>query len=311
MAFVLADRVKETASAPGTGTVTLLGAATGYQSFSAGIGASNTTYYTIADQTGSNWEVGYGTIGAGGTTLARTTVLASSNSGSLVNFSSGTQDVWCDYPASKAAYGLTAGTGISVTPGAGTLTLANTGVTSVTGTAPVVSSGGTTPAISMAAATTSVNGYLTSTDWNTFNSKLSTAVTSAVAGTGISLSGSTGAVTITNSAPDQTVSLTGGTGISTSGTYPNFTITNTGTSSLVATVYGVGAYSYMQISGGSRSAGSTVAGSSCNAISHISNQSNSFAPNWYQQGTQSGTWQCMSGTTGGNSYSIVLMQRIS
>jgi len=56
---------------------------TGYQTFSAGIGANNTTYYTIADQGGANWEVGYGTIGAGGTTLARTTVLASSNSGSL------------------------------------------------------------------------------------------------------------------------------------------------------------------------------------------------------------------------------------
>jgi len=103
MAFVLADRVKESCAAPGTGTVTLLGAATGYQSFSAGIGANNTTYYTIADQGGANWEVGYGTIGAGGTTLARTTVLASSNSGSLVNFSSGTQDVFCDYPATKAA----------------------------------------------------------------------------------------------------------------------------------------------------------------------------------------------------------------
>jgi Chaperone of endosialidase len=102
MAFVLADRVKETTTSPGTGTATLNGAAAGYQSFSAGIGASNTTYYTIADQSGSNWEVGYGTIGAGGTTLARTTVLASSNSGSLVNFSSGTQDVWCDYAAKKA-----------------------------------------------------------------------------------------------------------------------------------------------------------------------------------------------------------------
>lgn len=102
MAFILADRVKETCAAPGTGTVTLLGAATGYQSFSAGIGANNTTYYTISDQGGANWEVGLGTIGAGGTTLARTTVLASSNSGSLVNFTSGTQDVFCDYPAKKA-----------------------------------------------------------------------------------------------------------------------------------------------------------------------------------------------------------------
>ena len=104
MAFVLADRVKESTTSPGTGTATLNGAATGYQSFSAGIGANNTTYYTIADQSGSNWEVGYGTVGSGGTTLARTTVLASSNSGSLVNFSSGTQDVWCDYPAKKAVF---------------------------------------------------------------------------------------------------------------------------------------------------------------------------------------------------------------
>ena len=102
MAFILADRVRETSSAPGTGTVTLLGAVTGYQTFSASIGANNTTYYVIADQSGTNWEVGLGTIGSGGTTLARTTVLSSSNSGSLVNFSSGTQDVFCDYPAEKA-----------------------------------------------------------------------------------------------------------------------------------------------------------------------------------------------------------------
>lgn len=66
---------------------------------------------------------------------------------------------------------LVGGTGITVTPSGSNITIASTGVTSVTGTAPVVSSGGTTPAISMAAATTSVNGYLTSTDWNTFNGK--------------------------------------------------------------------------------------------------------------------------------------------
>ena len=101
MAFVLADRVKETATSPGTGTATLLGAVSQYQSFSAGIGANNTTYYVIADQGGANWEVGLGTIGAGGTTLARTTIYASSNSGSTVNFSTGTQDIWCDYSATK------------------------------------------------------------------------------------------------------------------------------------------------------------------------------------------------------------------
>ena len=86
----------------------------------------------------------------------------------------------------KAA--LTAGTGITVTNGSGAITIAATNngtVTSVTGTAPVVSSGGATPAISMAAATTSVNGYLTSTDWNTFNNKTTNTgtVTSIIAGT--------------------------------------------------------------------------------------------------------------------------------
>jgi hypothetical protein len=102
MAFLVKDRVQETCNAPGTGTVTLLGAVLGYQTFSAAIGANNTTFYAIVDQSGANWEVGLGTVGAGGTTLARTTILASSNGGSATNFSSGTQNVWCDYPAGKA-----------------------------------------------------------------------------------------------------------------------------------------------------------------------------------------------------------------
>ena len=148
MAFILADRVKESASAPGTGTVTLLGAATGYQSFSAGIGASNTTYYTIADQTGSNWEVGYGIVGAGGTTLARTTVLASSNSGSLVNFSSGTQDVWCDYPAKKAA----------IQDSLGTVTVPQYASNSTTSTTPTLSFNGSNT--SFASGSTVANNYL-------------------------------------------------------------------------------------------------------------------------------------------------------
>lgn len=103
MAFVVKDRVKETTTTTGTGTVTLLGASTGFQSFSA-IGNANTTYYTIAGQTGSEWEVGIGTYTSAGTTLARTTVLASSNSGSLVNFSAGTKDVFVSYPAAMASF---------------------------------------------------------------------------------------------------------------------------------------------------------------------------------------------------------------
>jgi hypothetical protein len=103
MAFVVKDRVKETTTTTGTGTVTLLGAATGFQSFSA-IGNSNSTYYTIVAQTGTEWEVGVGTYTSSGTVLSRTTVLSSSNSGSLVNFSAGTKDVFVAYPAELAAF---------------------------------------------------------------------------------------------------------------------------------------------------------------------------------------------------------------
>jgi len=98
MALVIANRVKETTTTTGTGTVTLLGASTGFQSFAV-IGNANTTYYTIAAQTGTEWEVGIGTYTSSGTTLARTTVLSSSNSGSAVNFSAGTKDVFVTYPA--------------------------------------------------------------------------------------------------------------------------------------------------------------------------------------------------------------------
>jgi len=104
MAFVLADRVKETTTTTGSGTVTLLGASTGYQSFSA-VGNANSTYYTIAGQTGSEWEVGIGTYTSSGTTLSRDTVLASSNSGSLVTFSAGTKDVFVTYPSERAIIG--------------------------------------------------------------------------------------------------------------------------------------------------------------------------------------------------------------
>ena len=104
MAFVLADRVRETTTTTGTGTVTLAGAVLGFQTFLA-IGNGNTTYYTIAGQGTSEWEVGIGTYTSSGTTLSRTTVLASSNSGSLVNFSAGTKDVFCDYPAGRAVIG--------------------------------------------------------------------------------------------------------------------------------------------------------------------------------------------------------------
>ena len=158
MALVLADRVKETTTTTGTGTVTLLGASTGFQSFAV-VGNTNTTYYTIAAQTGTEWEVGIGTYTLSGTTLARTTVLSSSNSGSPVNFSAGTKDVFVTYPSSRSVYAngtvLTA-TNSSILP----VTSGGTGVTTSTGTTNVVLSNSptlVTPALGAATATSLVS----------------------------------------------------------------------------------------------------------------------------------------------------------
>jgi hypothetical protein len=347
MALILKDRVQETSTTTGTGTLTLAGAVTQFQTFSSAIGNGNTTYYTIYNAGGTEWEVGIGTVGAG--TLSRDTVLSSSNAGSLVNFT-GTLYVFGDYPADKAVFKDASGnvTGYAIsggtinntviggtTPVAGTftnltandnvilgfsntdtlavngrittdlepsannskdigtngrnwrdaffgrtlhtvnleltgttsfdgaqgtagqvLTSAGTGatptwttpttgtVTSVTATAPITSSGGATPDIAMPAATGSVNGYLTSTDWTTFNSKGSGTVTSVdTTGTvnGITLTGGpiTSSGTITLGGTLSNVSLTtqvtgtlpvanGGTGLTSSGT-AGYVLTSDGT----------------------------------------------------------------------------------
>jgi hypothetical protein len=109
MALVLKDRVKETTATTGTGTVTLAGAALGFQSFAA-IGNGNTTYYAISDPATGDWEVGIGTYTSSGTTLSRDTVLSSSNSGSLVPFAVGTKDVFVTYPSSRSVYQNSTGT---------------------------------------------------------------------------------------------------------------------------------------------------------------------------------------------------------
>ena len=101
MTLVVGDRIQETTTTTGTGTITLLGAVTQFQSFAAGVGNGNSTYYTIADQSGVNWEEGIGTYTTSGSTLTRT-VLASSNAGALVNFPAGTKNVFCSYPAEAA-----------------------------------------------------------------------------------------------------------------------------------------------------------------------------------------------------------------
>lgn len=173
MALVLKDRVKETTTTTGTGSISLAGAVSGYQAFST-IGDGNTTYYTIVG--GTQWETGVGTYSTSGNTLARTTLLASST-GSAIDFAAGSKDVFCGMPADKvitndigtlavthggtgqtsytdgqllignttgntlAKATLTAGTGISVTNGSGSITVANSGVTAYPGSGIAVSTG--------------------------------------------------------------------------------------------------------------------------------------------------------------------------
>ena len=104
MALVINNRVRETTSTTGTGAVTLGGAVGGFQTFAAGIGNSNTTYYAISINTESEWEVGLGTLNSDSSTLTRTTVLESSNSDSAVDFSAGSKEVFCTLPSEKAVY---------------------------------------------------------------------------------------------------------------------------------------------------------------------------------------------------------------
>ena len=101
MALVIADRVRETTTTTGTGTITLAGAVTNFETFTANLSNSDTTYYSIVDNTNGAFEVGLGTFTASGTTLARTTIIASSNSNSAVDFGAGTKDVFITIPASK------------------------------------------------------------------------------------------------------------------------------------------------------------------------------------------------------------------
>ena len=143
MAFVLADRVRDTTTTTGTGTVTLSGAApTGYQTFGSGIGNTNTTYYTI--NAGNDWEVGVGTYSSSGPTLTRDTVLSSSNGGALVDFTTGTKDVFVTYPAGRSVYQE----GSTIKAGSATLAVANGGTGATTLSSGYLLKGNGTSAVS-------------------------------------------------------------------------------------------------------------------------------------------------------------------
>tara|TARA_R100000234_G_scaffold98940_1_gene67509 strand:+ start:338 stop:805 length:468 start_codon:yes stop_codon:yes gene_type:complete len=102
MALVISDRIKETSTTTGTGTLTLGGAVTGFETFTANLSDGDTTYYCCTDNT--DFEVGLGTFASSGTTLARTTILSSSNSNNAVSWTSGTRTVFCTLPAAKTVF---------------------------------------------------------------------------------------------------------------------------------------------------------------------------------------------------------------
>ena len=105
MALVINDRVKETSTTTGTGTFDLAGAATGFETFVAGIATGNTTYYAIFLQGSTEWEVGLGTVTDAATdTLARTTVITNSSGNTDKIVFAGTLDVFCTMPASRTVY---------------------------------------------------------------------------------------------------------------------------------------------------------------------------------------------------------------
>ena len=116
MALIVNDRVKETSTTTGTGTFSLAGAETGYESFVSGIGTGNTTYYAIELNSAGEFEVGIGTVtDASPDTLSRDTVISSSNSDSKVDFAAGTKNVFCTLPAKRTVSPVMTATGFVVT----------------------------------------------------------------------------------------------------------------------------------------------------------------------------------------------------
>tara|TARA_Y100000590_G_scaffold465850_1_gene639364 strand:- start:397 stop:1758 length:1362 start_codon:yes stop_codon:yes gene_type:complete len=202
MALVINDRVKETTTTTGTGAVSLGGATTGFEAFSAGVGNSNTTYYVIAHQTANEWEVGLGTLDGDSSDLTRTTVISSSNSDSAVDFAAGTKDVFCTVPASKllvedANNDITIGRNLTVT---GDLTISGDDITMATNTSgaaligdgtnfnPVAISGDITIGTTGTAAIGS--GVIVNADVNS-SAAIAMSKTAFTAGTGVSLSTNT------------------------------------------------------------------------------------------------------------------------
>lgn len=243
MPLVVADRVKETTSTAGTGTLTLAGAATGFQSFAV-IGNGNQTYYTIAGQGTSEWEVGIGTYTSSGTTLSRDSVLSSSAGGAKVTFSAGTKDVFVVYPSGRAVYGDTVGN-VTITTNfqAARLTAADStsNVTLIYGDAYSVSGANAVPMVDMSGIW-NTTGEPTLVKYNVTNTASGTnslLLDLQTGGTSRFKVDKNGAVTAASSIFGGAVSISGGftgtTGTFTTGTITNLTATNETVTSLTAT----------------------------------------------------------------------------
>ena len=216
MALVVADRVQETTNTTGTGTLTLAGAVSGYQSFSV-IGNASTTYYTIVS--GTSWETGIGTYTLSGTTLSRDTVLASSASGAKITVAAGAA-VFCSYPAGKSLYLDSSSNAIGLgTPAAFTATNV-TGLPISTG----VSGLGTGVATALAVNTGSTGAFVV--NGGALGTPSGGTVTNLTGTASININGTVGATTATTGA-FTTVSASGViTSTLTTGTAP-FTIAST------------------------------------------------------------------------------------
>lgn len=255
MALVLADRIRETTTTAGTGTITLAGAVTGYRSF-ATVGNGNTTYYTIAGQNTSEWEVGIGTYTSVGTTLSRTTVLASSNAGSLVTFSAGTKDVFVTYPAGKSIY-QDANGGVSIAAPTSGNALS---VTSVAGSYPLLTTSASTSSFnaSFATSTGGTFGYI----------GCGTSLAAGAADADMGLYSASGKIFIVGSQ-----GLTIKTGVAGS-TSTRMTLTNTGSFTINAPTSGVALLVNGTTTSGSNSNAFNVFTDSTNYATHVLRNTN-------------------------------------
>jgi len=161
MALVLKDRVKETSSSSGTGSITLAGAFAGYQTFSTAIASGSTVYYTIHNLVpgfDTEWEVGVGTF-TSPDTLSRDTVLSSSaGAPTKTNFTAGTEglEVFVTQPAEQAVY-INEATGFVEAFGNGTNTISFTDINTANLTANTVTLTAGTISTNAANATDIVN----------------------------------------------------------------------------------------------------------------------------------------------------------